>query len=85
MNQQRRKELDALEALLRGVGMRVSTLCDEEEQEQRKLHEAFRCTDQYESMTWNIIDMKNAIRECNDAARYLKKVVERHPKPMETE
>ena len=44
-----------------------------------------RCTDQYESMTWNIIDMKNAIRECNDAARYLKKVVERHPKPMETE
>ena len=85
MNQQRRKELEALEALVRGVGMRVSTLCDEETRERSKLPEAFRCTDQYESMTWNIIDMENAIRKCNDVARYLKKVVERHPKPMETE
>ena len=65
--------------------MRIGTLRDEETREQNNLPAAFRCTDQYESMTWNIIDMENAIRECDDAARYLKKVVERHPKPMETE
>ena len=83
MNQQRRKELEALVSILRGVEMRIGTLRDEETGEQNNIPEAFRCTDQYESMTDNIVDMGNAIEECGKSARYLKQVVERRPKPME--